>query len=93
MALVDFHDLDELKNKNEEKVWKALEKVLGEHEEYCKCRDCVMDAAAIALNNLPAKYQVYSFHSNEEIEGSPNAVVEKAVLEALGHVTKKPHHF
>ena len=38
MALIDYHDVDELKNRNEEKVWMAIEHHLGENTELCRCR-------------------------------------------------------
>lgn len=95
MAVIDFHDLEELKNRNEELVWKALEEHLAAHPGLCRCRDCVLDAAAIALNRLPARYQVYSFHENSrpEDESGHRAGAAKAVAAACELVSKRPHHF
>lgn len=94
MALIGFHDIDELKNRNEEKVWAAIEERLGGDATLCRCRDCILDAAAIALNDLKPRYQVYSFHENApEDEGAVEREVEKAVAKALELVRKRPHHF
>lgn len=93
MALIDYHDIDELKNRNEEKVWTAIEEHLGRNSSLCRCRDCILDAAAIALNSLPPRYQVYSFHENVQEDTKHQAAVERAVIEAFEQVTKRPHHF
>ena len=95
MALIDYHDIDELKNGNEEKVWMAIEHHLGEDSSLCRCRDCILDAAAIALNSLQPRYHVYSFHekAGEEEDASLLKEARKAVEEAFKKVTKRPHHF
>ncbi len=92
MPIIDHHDLDELKNRNEEMVWKAIERYVNLHPEICRCRDCILDAAALSLNNLPPRYQVYTFHSNAPDEKEPGPDVLAAVDEAFKQVTKRPHH-
>lgn len=95
MTLIDYHDVDELKNRNEEKVWTAIEVHLEKDPELCRCRDCILDAAAIALNKIPPRYHVYSFHENTAHDDEDALVDEaqKAVAEAFKMVTKRPHHF
>ena len=95
MALIDYHDIDELKNGNEEKVWMAIEHHLGEDSSLCRCRDCILDTAAIALNSLKPRYHVYSFHEKASQEEDAELLEEakKAVKEASRKVTKRPHHF
>ncbi len=93
--MIDFHDIDELKNRNEEKVWMAIEQQLDKDSSLCRCRDCILDAAAIALNSLPPRYHVYTFHEGggrAEDEGLLEEA-RKAVGEAFKKVTKRPHHF
>jgi Holliday junction resolvase-like predicted endonuclease len=90
--IIDFHDMDELKNRNEEKVWRAIEEYLATNEKVCRCRDCILDAAALALNGLPARYTVYSFHGNMPEEKDPAQEVSAAVAEAFRKVTARPHH-
>lgn len=94
MALIDYHDVDELKNRNEEKVWMAIEHHLGENTELCRCRDCILDAAAIALNTIQPRYHVYSFHEHATTEEEDELLEEakKAVAKAFKKVTKRPHH-
>lgn len=94
--MIDYHDVDELKNRNEEKVWMAIEHQLGEDPSLCRCRDCILDAAAIALNSLPPRYHVYSFHEGGAKQGEDKVLLQeakKAVKEAFAKVTKRPHHF
>jgi len=94
MALIDFHDVEELKNRQEEKVWAEIEAQLGDNPSLCRCRDCILDTAAIALNRLPPRYQVYSFHENQpEDESVHERQVREAVAGAFELVTKRPHHF
>jgi len=95
MALIDFHDVEELKNRQEEQVWAAIETHLGENPALCRCRDCILDAAAIALNRLPPRYQVYSFHENRPAEDvqAQEQQAREAVAAAFDLVTKRPHHF
>ena len=46
-----------LKNYMEEVVFSLIEHVV-EDMDLCKCEKCIMDIAAISLNDLPAKYVV-----------------------------------
>ena len=95
MALIDYHDVDELKNRNEEKVWMAIEQHLQKDESLCRCRDCILDTAAIALNDLKPRYGVYSFHEQTGQDDDEEILEEarKAVAAAFKKVTKRPHHF
>jgi competence protein ComFB len=94
MALIDYHDMDELKNRNEEKVWAALEDFLTANPGVCRCRDCILDTAAIALNRLPPRYQVYTFHENSPAEDEAHAqLVRETIAAASAQVAKRPHHF
>jgi competence protein ComFB len=92
LGIIDFHDIDELKNRNEEKVWIAIEMQLKRDTSLCRCRDCVLDVAAIALNRLPPRYQVYAFHSNELESLVPGDDVVEAVAKAFEMVARSPHH-
>ena len=94
MTLIDFHDVDELRNRNEEKVWAALEAHFAANPGACRCRDCVLDTAALALNRLPPRYQVYTFHGNDPAGGAAQEAREAvaAVAAASAQVAKRPHH-
>ena len=87
-------DPEELENRNEAKVWAAIEEHLAAHPGVCRCRDCILDTAAIALNRLPPRYQVSASHeSNPAGDESSNAQVKEAVAAASALVARRPHHF
>lgn len=92
MPIIDFHDMDELRNRNEELVWKAIEDYLNAHPQVCRCRDCILDAAALTLNSLTPRYHVYSFHDNTPGEKDASSGVAEAVARAFEKVTRRPHH-
>lgn len=94
MALIDFHDVDELRNRNEALVWAAIEAHLAANPDACRCRDCVLDTAALALNRLPPRYQVYTFHDKSPAGGAAQEAQEarEAVAAAAAQVAKRPHH-
>ena len=94
MSLIDERYLDELKNRNEEKVWAALEARLAADAGACRCRDCILDTAAITLNRLAPRYQVYAFHENNPGEDAAHVnLVKETVAAASAQVAKRPHHF
>jgi competence protein ComFB len=90
---MDFLVTDELKNRNEEMVWAAIEAHLAADAGACRCRDCTLDTAAIALNRLPPRYQVSSSHERRPApDAAQEALVREAVAAAAALVAKRPHH-
>ncbi|MGC2422960.1 MAG: late competence development ComFB family protein [Nitrospirota bacterium] len=82
-----------IENANYDKVHYFVEKVLSETERFCPCRQCRLDAAALALNTLPPHYFVKSGGpSRAEELGSPWILIEMAVRESLERVALFPHH-
>lgn len=96
MAFTDDYDFDLLKNESEVLVINEIEKQLkSEPEETCRCNECVVDIAAIALNNVKPLYRfsllgtLYTQAiSRQEYADS----VEKEVAEAIKKVKKNPAH-
>ena len=84
-----------IKNYMEEVVFNLIEGVL-EDINVCKCESCVMDIAAIALNDLPPKYiatekgelysKVNSLKSQFEVD------VIAAITKAAVLVKRSPRH-
>jgi competence protein ComFB len=94
MSLINERYMDELKNRNEEKVWAALEDFLAANPAVCQCRDCILDTAAITLNCLPPRYRVYAFHEdNPAGDAAHDKLVAETVRDASAQVAKRPHHF
>ena len=59
MSLKDKYSFDNLENEGERLVLEELEKQLEDdsNAEVCKCKDCVVDMAAFALNNIRPMYR------------------------------------
>ena len=92
MPILKDYDLDSLENVNEKKVWNFLEEYINKDHSVCRCRDCMLDIAAIALNTLKPAYNVSVIHANKKATGATPDEVEKAVKKAIKIVTKTPHH-
>lgn len=97
MSIRDDYDFDLLVNEAENLVIEELEKdlALEEYNDICKCQDCILDMATLALNKIKPKYRssftgiIYSqgLHSGEFKDE-----VEKAVKTAIDKVSENPSH-
>jgi Late competence development protein ComFB len=91
----DDDELDILINRNHEMVLDAVETYLDEKPDFCRCRDCRLDLAAITLNRAPGRYYVSEYHMKyygEGDEGPDDRRVRRIVNEAAAVVTRRPHH-
>ena len=96
MTFFDNYDFDLLKNEAEKLILNELEIQLAAEQEICKCNDCVVDMAAIALNSVRPMYR-YSLLGSlyTEYAVSDQSYVEsvhKAVTQAIAKVKKNPSH-
>jgi len=93
----------ELLNINVPYVLAALRIAARSDEHLSKCRDCLIDVAAIALNSLPPRYYGGGFrpmppgvrsiaHSETEKEQLLRDAARQAVDAAIDIVKKNPHH-
>jgi len=97
MAFEDKYDFQLLKNEAEVLVIREMEKQLqNKMLEMCKCNDCMVDVAAIALNSIKPLYRfsllgaLYTAQAmNEKAYGES---VKQAVTEAIYKVRKNPSH-
>ena len=86
MRFRDSYDTRDLHNMTEDRVFDAIVTAMREHPDMCKCQDCALDVAAIALNNLPQRYCVGQFTS------MPGGVV--GLRPPCGHLgPAEEHHF
>jgi hypothetical protein len=87
------HDLENVYNLNEGAVVEAIERITAVADEtLCKCKMCLEDIFALALNTLPAKY-VQSYYSTHDVNKLVDKKeVEKVVKETAKKVAKNPHH-
>jgi competence protein ComFB len=86
-----------LKNYMEILVLQVIDEVLGNsNEEICKCDDCRLDIAAMALNNLPPRYfasekgEIFSKLSLSHLTAKTEVLTQ--VTKAIMHIANKPRH-
>jgi len=97
MPLKDEYDFDLLKNEAEVLVVRELERQLESgNEELCRCNECIVDIAAIALNTVKPLYRFSLlgtlYASQAMSEQAYGDSVKKAVSEAIKKVKKNPGH-
>jgi len=97
MAFTDEYDFVLLKNEAEVLVIREMEQQLKSgHEGMCRCNDCVVDIAAIALNSIKPLYRFSIlgtlYASQAMTEQSYADSVMKAVKMAIEKVKNNPSH-
>ncbi|MDR1239519.1 MAG: late competence development ComFB family protein [Treponema sp.] len=97
MAFSDKYDFELLVNQAESLVINELGRQLEAHRgEVCRCNECVVDMAAIALNMVKPLYRfslLGSLYAAQAMnENSYAGSVQKAVGEAIERVRKNPSH-
>ena len=97
MPIINNYDFDNLKNEAEKFVVDELERQLGTTSgSVCRCNDCVLDMAAIALNTVKPLYRVsllgtlYAAQAMDEKNYA--STVRDAVFRAIEKVRKNPSH-
>ena len=97
MAFIDEYNFEHLKNEAENLVIKDLDRQLEAFPEpICRCNDCVLDMAAIALNNVKPLYRVsllgtlYAASAMDEKTYATS--IREAVFIAIEKVRKNPSH-
>jgi competence protein ComFB len=86
------HDLENVYNLNEGAVVEAIERIIAADDSICKCKMCLEDVFALALNTLPAKY-VQSYYSTHDVNKLVDSKqIDKVVSETVKKVAKNPHH-
>jgi competence protein ComFB len=97
MAFADEYDFVELVNESEKLVIDELGAQLAEcGDDVCRCEECVLDMAAMALNTVKPLYRVTllgSLHAAaaRDEEGYA-ASLREAVSQAIEKVRKNPAH-
>ena len=97
MALKDKYDFELLKNEAEQLVLQELEKQLeGYGPELCRCNECVVDMAAMALNTVKPLYRfslLGTLYAAQVMnEQSYAESVQQAVAQAIVKVNSNPGH-
>lgn len=97
MGFKEDYELEFLENEAENMVFDELEHQLNEDwtSEFCKCQDCVLDMAALALNSVKPFYRVsllgkvYAGGLNGSEYGEQ---VKTAVNNAIKKIAENPAH-
>jgi len=78
-------------NDAEKFAFDEINRQLVNREDICKCDDCVLDYAAVALNDIKPRYHVSMVSSVYPDEQYLNEI-KAAVLKAIAAVAANPHH-
>jgi competence protein ComFB len=97
MAFSDIYQFDLLKNEAEIMVINEVERQFeSEPEETCRCNECIVDTAAIALNNVKPLYRfslLGTLYASQAInEQAYSDSVKKEVTAAIKKVKANPAH-
>jgi len=97
MSFIDEYNFDLLKNEAEVLVIREIEQQLKTMpEEVCRCNECVVDMAAIALNTVKPLYRFSLlgtlYASQAMTEQAYADSVREAVMKAIKKVRKNPAH-
>ena len=97
MAFIDDYDFQFLKNEAENLVLKELERQLESYSvPICRCNDCIVDMAAMALNTVKPVYRVSLLGTLYAANAMDQRVyatsVRDAVFKAIEKVRKNPSH-
>ena len=97
MAFIDSYNFDLLKNEAEQLVLRELEKQLETREPgLCRCNECIVDMAAIALNSVKPLYRFSllgtQYAAQAMNEQSYAGSVQSAVTQAIDKVSANPAH-
>jgi competence protein ComFB len=97
MAFTDTYDFEFLKNEAEQMILHELEKQLEtQPAEVCRCNECVVDMAAMALNSVKPLYRfsllgtLYAVQAMNEQAYADS--VQRAVAQAIEKVRTNPSH-
>jgi len=97
MALIDTYNFELLKNEAEKLVLDELELQLAQAgDEICRCNDCIVDMAAMALNNVKPLYRfsilgtLYAAQAKNEQAYADT--IKQAVAKAIEKVASNPSH-
>ena len=67
-----------------------------DYQTFCRCKQCELDVATMALNSLPPRYVASTEARNaafEQINRPENIeYVNKQIIKAIHTVSKKPNH-
>ncbi|MBN2737815.1 MAG: late competence development ComFB family protein [Spirochaetales bacterium] len=95
MSLRENYNIDNLQNEAEILVFEEMDKQLEKLPHICKCEECVLDMAALALNKIKPYYRVSllgRLYADSSRESEYAKEVKEAVIDAIKKISKNPAH-
>ena len=97
MSLKDQYEFESLVNEAERLVFEEMGRLLAsdEHRGMCKCQDCILDIAALALNNVKPMYRVSllgTLYTAGVVNTPYMEEIQNAVRNAIQKVKANPSH-
>jgi len=96
MSFLNEYNFDLLKNEAEVMVIREMENQLSKVTDMCLCNECIVDIAAIALNNVKPLYRFSLlgtlYASQAMTEQTYAESVKTAVADAIVRVKNNPAH-
>jgi competence protein ComFB len=92
MAFKDNYDFEFLKNEAENLVLDELGRQLDVYtENVCRCNECIVDMAAMALNNVRPLYRVSLLGTLYAATAKEHKAYTDSITEAVAAAIKKVH--
>ena len=97
MALKDDYSLELLVNEAERLVFEEMDKQLNKETaaDACRCKDCILDIAALSLNSIKPHYRVSLLgrvYAHSIDEDKYIKAIAKSVSIAISKITDNPSH-
>ena len=94
MNLRKYYDLDKIINRSAELVYRRVEKLLEERNDFCKCENCVLDLIAYTLNHVTPLYMTSLLGPLDDgrKEKKINTEIEVALEAGIKRIKAHPHH-
>ncbi len=95
MKLTERYNLDDIGNRSQEIVYRAIERLVEEGTAMCTCQECVLDLAAWTLNHVTPRYYtslLSPLNPDPSRQRAMRIEVELALASGLKRLKAHPHH-
>jgi competence protein ComFB len=95
MRLEERYDLEKIRNRRAETVYRKVEEILETHAGFCRCEECVLDLVAYVLNRVTPDYAtslLEPLHPSREKTMKKSVEIDLALEAGMKKIIKHPHH-
>ena len=95
MKITERYNIDNLRNRSAEMVFKKLEQILEKTEDFCNCEECVLDLIAYVLNHVTPLYGTSllgPLHPDKDKEKKLEIEIDLAIKAGIRKISEHPHH-